>query len=95
MESLNPTLALIKFHHEHFDGTGYPLGLKGKQIPLSARILAVADSFDAMSSNRPYRSRKSEPDSIKELKRCSGTQFDPEVVEVFLSVLEIHREKAG
>ncbi len=95
VESLNLALPLIKYHHEHFDGSGYPLGLKGKQIPLHARILAVADCFDAMVTNRPYRKRKSTAEAIEELKRCSGTQFDPEIVEAFLCVLREQKEKVG
>jgi len=95
VESLRPTLPLIKYHHEHFDGSGYPIGLKGKQIPLHARILAVADCFDAMTSNRPYSKRKSPAEAIEELKKCSGTQFDPEIVEAFLCVLREQKEKVG
>lgn len=95
VESLNQTLPLIKFHHERFDGNGYPKGLKGTQIPLHARILAVADSYDAMTSNRPYRKRKTVGEAVEELKKCAGTQFDPEVVEAFLCVLQEHEEKVG
>lgn len=95
VESLHPTLPLIKYHHERFDGTGYPLGLKEKQIPLQARIMAVADSFDAMTSNRPYTKSKNLDEAIEELRKCSGTQFDPEVVEVFLSILLAEKVKVG
>jgi diguanylate cyclase (GGDEF)-like protein len=95
VESLNHTLPLIMYHHEKFDGTGYPKGLKGIQIPLHARILAVADSFDAMTTNRPYGKRKTTGEAIEELKRCQGTQFDPDIVEAFLDVLQEQNEKVG
>ena len=77
----------IKYHHERFDGTGYPAGLKGENIPLDARIMAVADSFDAMISDRPYRkSALPVNEALEELKRNAGTQFDPKIVEVFLEL---------
>lgn len=78
----------ILCHHEHYDGKGYPQGLKGDQIPLLARILAVADSFDAMVNDRYYRKALSKEIAISELKKCAGTQFDPKVVDVFLKILE-------
>ena len=71
-------------HHERWDGRGYPNGLKGEDIPLEARIIAVADSYDAMTSERSYRSGLSQEEAIAELQRCSGTQFDPEIVVVFV-----------
>jgi HD-GYP domain-containing protein (c-di-GMP phosphodiesterase class II) len=74
-------------HHEHFDGTGYPKGLRGEEIPLEARILAVADAFDAMTWGRSYKKPISWKEAGEELRRCSGTQFDPRVVEVFLNLL--------
>lgn len=74
----------VYYHHERLDGQGYPFGLKEKQIPLTARILAVADAFDAMTSDRPYRQRLSSDQALKELIKCSNTQFDPEIVEAFL-----------
>jgi len=95
VEPLQPILPLIKYHHERFDGRGYPLGLKGRQIPLHARIMAVADSFDAMTSNRPYGRRKTFAEAIEEVRRCSGTQFDPEVVEVFLNLVEARKVNFG
>jgi len=70
-------------HHEWWNGQGYPLGLSGEEIPLACRILAVADAYDAMTSNRPYRKAMSHEIAIAELKRCAGTQFDPAVVESF------------
>jgi len=75
--------AIILSHHEHFDGHGYPRGLKGEQIPLGARILAVLDAFESMTSGRPYREPFTEDEALTELRRCAGTQFDPRVVEEF------------
>lgn len=79
---------IIYYHHEWFNGQGYPQGLKGKQIPLGARILAAADGFDAMTSNRPYRKAKSYNWALRDLKNQSGTQYDPQVVKAFLEVLK-------
>jgi diguanylate cyclase (GGDEF)-like protein/PAS domain S-box-containing protein len=78
----------ILCHHEHYDGGGYPQGLKGDQIPLLSRILAVADAYDAMVNDRCYRKAMNKSAAIAELKKCAGTQFDPEIVKVFLHVLE-------
>lgn len=75
----------IKYHHEHWDGGGGIFGLKRDEIPLMARILAVADAFDAMTSDRPYRRMKSKEEAVTEISRCSGSQFDPVVVGAFLS----------
>ena len=77
----------VKYHHEFYDGTGYPDGLKGEAIPLHARILTVADTVDAMGADRPYREGMTMDVIIAELKRCSGTQFDPKVAEAFLEVI--------
>jgi putative nucleotidyltransferase with HDIG domain len=88
IRGLKKILPIIRAHHERFDGTGYPDGLKGDEIPFLARILCVADSYDAMISNRPYRPLSGRADAISELKRCSGTQFDPGVVQSFLSVTD-------
>ena len=81
-------LPIILHHHEHYDGSGYPSGLKGDNIPLEARILAIADAFDAITSPRPYRAQLSSQQALQELRRCAGTQFDPELVEVFCKVIE-------
>ncbi len=80
---LHPLLPGVRSHHENFDGTGYPDGLRGEAIPIEARILAVADAFDAMSTDRPYRSSLPEEEALLELRRGSGTQFDPRVVAAF------------
>ncbi len=72
-------------HHENWDGTGYPNGLQGEAIPLEARIISVADAYDAMTSLRSYQNKRSKEEAVKELMRCSGTQFDPEIVDVFVN----------
>ncbi len=77
---------VVRAHHEHYDGTGYPDGLKGREIPLGARIMSVADTYDSITSERPYRKAASHRYAVKEIIRCSGSQFDPEVVEHFLEV---------
>jgi len=71
-------------HHERWDGRGYPKGLRGGEISLQARIIAVADAFDAMTSNRPYREALSEMSVIEEIKSCAGSQFDPVIAMVFV-----------
>ena len=76
-------LPSVLHHHERWDGTGYPRGRAGERIPLEARILSVADSFDAMTSTRPYRAPRHTSDALDELRRCAGTQFDPDLVGVF------------
>ncbi|NMB32761.1 MAG: diguanylate cyclase [Clostridium sp.] len=84
----------IKYHHERYDGKGYPSGLKGKSIPLGARILCVADAFDAMLSDRPYRKGMRMEQVLAELKENSGTQFDPDTVKAFLGTFRIDIPKA-
>ncbi len=84
---LKEIIPIVYHHHERYDGKGYPEGKKGDEIPISARILAVADSFDAMTSTRAYREALSKEAAVKELKVNAGTQFDPGVVEAFLKVL--------
>jgi len=79
-------LAMIRHHHEHYDGSGYPDGHKGEQIPLGARILAVADAYNAMTSERPYRKAMSPEKALAELERNKGSQFCPKVVDAFLKV---------
>lgn len=85
---LRPVISSIRHHHERFDGTGYPDGLRGKEIPFKARILSVADAWDAMLSTRPYRKALSFEEARDELLRCAGSHFDPELVEVFVKVME-------
>jgi len=85
---LSNSLPIILNHHEHYDGSGYPSGLSGEQIPLEARLLAVADAYDAMTSLRPYHNQRSPQDAINELKRCAGTNFDPELVEIFCKIVQ-------
>jgi diguanylate cyclase (GGDEF)-like protein/putative nucleotidyltransferase with HDIG domain len=82
------SLPIILNHHEHYDGSGYPAGLKGQDIPFEARLLSVADAFDAMTSLRPYHNQRSTQEAIEELKRCAGTTFDPELVEIFCKTLQ-------
>jgi diguanylate cyclase (GGDEF)-like protein len=84
VEALRPIAPAILHHHERWDGGGYPDGLAGDDIPLEARIVAVADSFSAMTAERPYRKRMSLDQACAELERCAGTQFDPDVVRVFV-----------
>jgi putative nucleotidyltransferase with HDIG domain len=76
----------VLYHHERWDGTGYPTGRSGEQIPVEARVLAIADAFDAMTSDRPYRRALSADEALAEVERCAGTQFDPELVEVFVEL---------
>jgi putative two-component system response regulator len=77
---------MVQHHHDHYGGTGLHQMVSGKDIPLGARILAVADSFDAMTSDRPYRRALPVKDSLAEIERCSGSQFDPQIVQVFLKI---------
>jgi len=88
IDSLTDASKIIYHHHERYDGKGYPNGLKGEEIPLGSRIIAVVDAYDAMTSRRPYREALSKEEAIAELKRCAGKQFDKKVVEAFLRVLE-------
>ena len=77
---------IVYAHQEHYDGNGYPRGLKSEEIPLGARIFTVADTFDAIIRDRPYRRKRSKADARAEILRCAGTQFDPHIVEVFLAI---------
>ena len=78
----------ILHHHERWDGTGYPSGLAGEEIPLLSRIITVVDSHDVMTHNRPYHKAMSQEDAKAELRRCSGTQFDPNIVTTFINMIE-------
>jgi len=79
-----PALPYVLHHHERWDGTGYPHRLRGERIPLEARVLGVADAFDAMTSRRPYRPALSVEQALAELQRCAGTQFDPSLARTFV-----------
>jgi HD-GYP domain-containing protein (c-di-GMP phosphodiesterase class II) len=83
IESLIPLVPLVLYHHERFDGRGYPEGLSGKKIPLGARVINVADSFETITSDRVYHKARTFEEGLEEIRRCSGGQFDPEVVEAF------------
>jgi HD-GYP domain-containing protein (c-di-GMP phosphodiesterase class II) len=85
---LAPIADLILKHHEWWNGRGYPLGLAGEDIPLPCRILAIADAFDAMTSDRPYRRAMSREKAVEELRASAGSQFDPELVEQFVATLD-------
>ena len=97
LESLgvDPVAQWVLHHHERWDGSGYPDGLPGEDIPLGARIIFVADAYDAMTSDRVYRQRLSDEDAMDELVRCAGTQFDPEVVAAFAAELGVVLEVVG
>lgn len=91
INSLKEAVPVILYHHEKYDGTGYPSGLRGNDIPLHARILKLADSFDAMTSLRPYQCTKTHSQARDEIRRCKGTDFDPDLVDVFLRVIGENR----
>jgi response regulator RpfG family c-di-GMP phosphodiesterase len=90
---LHPLVPGVHLHHERWDGRGYPLGLKGNMVPLIARIIAVADTYDAMTSDRAYRRALPHEVAVTEIERCSGSQFDPEVSDAFCSGLDEYREE--
>ncbi|HCL90720.1 MAG TPA: hypothetical protein DHW70_05310 [Candidatus Atribacteria bacterium] len=83
-----PIAQEILYHHEYWDGTGYPEGLKGEKIPLLSRIISIVDTYDVMQSRRPYKGPLSKAEALKEIKRCAGTQFDPQLVEIFLKIVK-------
>ena len=93
--ALRPVARLVRASHERYDGSGYPDGLVGEQIPLGARVVAVCDAFDAMLSDRPYRRRLDEAEALDQLMRCSGRQFDPVVIGAFARVVERDRAEAA
>ena len=92
-EGLQDVLDGVRYHHERWDGCGYPLGLRGEQIPLIARIIAVADTYDAMASTRPYRKGMDLRLAYDEILRSSGTQFDPQVVNAFVKAFSLEKMK--
>ena len=85
---LGRAIEIVRHHYEHYDGTGHPDGLKGDAIPLSARIFAICNAFDAMTSARPYRRSVRPQEAFAELRRCAGTQFDPSLVEPFIAMVD-------
>ena len=87
VDFLKDITTIVKHHHERFDGKGYPDGLHGDEIPIEAAILTIADSFDAMTSDRPYRKALTQEEAFEELKRNAGTQFHPQLVETFISIM--------
>ncbi len=90
---LHPLIPGVHLHHERFDGRGYPLGLEGSHIPLIARIISVADTYDAMTSNRSYRRALPHEVAVAEIDRCAGSQFDPDIAQPFLEGLDEYREE--
>ena len=85
---------IILFHHERYDGTGYPFGLVGEEIPLSARLFSLADTLDAITSDRPYRRGRSLEEALEEIEKCRGSQFDPQLVDIMLNIPVNQWEKA-
>jgi len=85
-KKLEDLIPLVELHHERYDGNGYPYGLKGKSIPKLARILCIIDSFDAMTTERPYQRTKTFQEAFAELRQCAGKQFDPQFIEPFISM---------
>lgn len=92
ISSFQQVARIVRHHHERFDGTGYPDGLRGTDIPLASRLIAVADSYDAMTSARSYRKAVSPKEAWQELCRCSGSQFDPEAVKAFRPAVQRAKE---
>lgn len=85
---LRSALPIIRHHHEKYDGSGYPGGLRGEEIPLAARLFAIVDAYDAMTSDRPYRKAIGSLQALEELERCAGTHFDPRLVAIFKEIIE-------
>jgi putative nucleotidyltransferase with HDIG domain len=86
MAALREAIPYVLYHHERWDGGGYPSGKAGEEIPVEARVLAIADAFDAMTSDRPYRPALTRSEALAEVERCSGTQFDPQIARVFIEL---------
>lgn len=91
----SPIAQEILYHHEHWDGNGYPDGLKGEKIPLLSRIISIIDTYDVMQSPHPYKGAVSKTEALKEIKRCAGTQFDPLLVEIFLKIVKNKASREG
>jgi two-component system cell cycle response regulator len=92
---LRSVAGLVRSTHERWDGRGYPDGLIADEIPLGSRIVAVADAFDAMTSERPYAERRTPQEALDELRACAGTQFDPAVVQTFRAVVSESRLRSA
>ncbi|KUK40452.1 MAG: Diguanylate cyclase and metal dependent phosphohydrolase, partial [Clostridia bacterium 62_21] len=94
IKALEAIVPLVLHHHERYDGTGYPAGLAGETIPLGARIIALADAYDAMTSSRPYRPAKTRPEALQEVRLGAGRQFDPWLAKLFLRVCHAQGDAA-
>jgi HD-GYP domain-containing protein (c-di-GMP phosphodiesterase class II) len=92
-ERMRGVAMLVRHHQEKWDGTGYPDGLNGEEIPLGARILAVCDAYSAITDDRPYKKARAHEEAVAELHRCEGAQFDPRVVAAFCTIVERTRER--
>jgi HD-GYP domain-containing protein (c-di-GMP phosphodiesterase class II) len=90
--ALHNLIPIVRHHHERFDGRGYPDGLQGEQIPFEARVVSVADAVEAMASDRPYRQACTLAEIKAEIEKHAGTQFDPQIVKVFLEIIELEAE---
>lgn len=88
LEDMKNITEAVKYHQEHYNGLGYPRGLKAKDIPLLSRIVMIIDAYDAITSDRTYRPKRSQEEAIKEIRAHAGTQFDPDIVEAFIKVIK-------
>ena len=88
IQFMHDIIPLILYHHERWDGKGYPAGLKGEEIPIGARIIAISDVYQALTSNRPYRKAYSKKEAMNIIKKGAGTQFDPRIVDTFLKIVK-------
>ena len=95
VSGLHPYLTIVELHHENWDGTGYPFGLRGEAVPLGARIVHVADAYDAMTSSRPYRRAMTREEALRIIHQNAGTQFDPAIVPIFTGLMAVEPEAAG
>ena len=94
IKQLNHVIRIVGCHHEHYNGKGYPYGLKGDEIPVESQIIAVADAYDGLTSERAYRRSMSHEEAVKLIKAASGSQFSPEVIDAFLKVIDTAKEEA-